>query len=138
MPLYAMLMKLTDQGAKDIKAAPGRIEAGIKGYEKLGGKLIGFYVCQGGEYDYIAIAEGPGDEVDKVFKMALESLGNVRCSSVRLYTPAEFAGLVAKLPWLAAGASRPGLRSRQLPGLPWGWWSVPVVSPGVTLSLRSG
>ena len=98
MPLYAIFLKLTDQGAKDIKGAPGRIEAGIKTWEKMGGKIIGFYVCQSGDYDYISIAEGPGDEVGKVFNMGLEALGNVKVTSVRVYTPAEFAALVAKLP----------------------------------------
>ena len=98
MPLYTMLMKLTDKGAQDIKGAPGRIEAGMKGWEKMGGKIIGFYVCQSGEYDYIAIGEGSNDEVGKMFNMALEALGNVRVTSTRVYTPAEFGALVAKLP----------------------------------------
>jgi uncharacterized protein with GYD domain len=34
MPNYVILMKLTDQGAKTIKDAPGRIEAGIKALER--------------------------------------------------------------------------------------------------------
>ena len=34
-----ILMKLTDQGMKNIKEAPERIQAGIKGYEAMGGKL---------------------------------------------------------------------------------------------------
>ena len=42
MPNYIILMKLTDQGAKTIKDAPGRVEAGIKAFEKMGGKMIGF------------------------------------------------------------------------------------------------
>ena len=36
MPIYINLLKLTDQGAKAIKDAPGRIEAGIKAFEKMG------------------------------------------------------------------------------------------------------
>ena len=44
MPSYILLMKLTDQGVKAIKEAPARIEAGIKGWEAMGGKVKGFYM----------------------------------------------------------------------------------------------
>ena len=54
MPTYITLYKLTDQGVKNIKDAPGRIEDAVKGYESMGGKLIGFYSVMG-EYDYVAI-----------------------------------------------------------------------------------
>ena len=43
MSNYIILMKLTDQGAKAIKDAPGRIETGIKGFEAMEGKVTGFY-----------------------------------------------------------------------------------------------
>jgi uncharacterized protein with GYD domain len=97
MPSYILLMKLTDQGVKAIKDAPARIEAGIKGWEAMGGKVKGFYVLMG-EYDYAAFAEAPSDEVATVFAMALSSLGNVRTTTIRAFTVEEFAGLVKKLP----------------------------------------
>ena len=34
MPHFALLMKLTNQGAKEIKKAPERIEQGMKAFEK--------------------------------------------------------------------------------------------------------
>jgi uncharacterized protein with GYD domain len=97
MPNYIVLMKLTDQGAKAIKEAPGRIEAGIKGFEAMGGKVLGFYVLMG-EYDYAAIGEAPSDEVAATFSLALSSLGNVKTTTLRAFTTEEFAGLVKKLP----------------------------------------
>ena len=97
MPNYIILMKLTDQGAKTIKDAPGRIEAGIKSFEKMGGKVIGFYVVMG-EYDYVAVGEAPIDEVATTFALALGSLGNVRTTTLRAYTKEEFAAMVKKLP----------------------------------------
>ena len=97
MPSYMILMKLTDQGAKTIKDAPGRIEAGIKAFESMGGKLVGFYVLMG-EYDYAAIGEAPSDEVAATFSLALGSLGNVKTTTLRAFTKEEFAGLVKKLP----------------------------------------
>jgi uncharacterized protein with GYD domain len=97
MANYVIMMKLTDQGAKAIKDAPGRIEAGIKAFEKMGGKIIGFYVVMG-EYDYVAVGEAPSDEVATTFVLALGSLGNVKTTTLRAYTKEEFAAMVKKLP----------------------------------------
>ena len=92
-----LLMKLTDQGAKDIKNAPQRIEQAIKTYEKMGGKMIGFYAVTG-KYDYMAIGEYPNDEVGMVFAMGLSALGNVRTTTIQAFTKEEFAEMVKKLP----------------------------------------
>ncbi len=53
MPTYIVLYKLTDQGIRNIKEAPQRIEEGIKAIEAMGGKTINFYSVMG-EYDYVA------------------------------------------------------------------------------------
>jgi len=98
MPTYLSFYTLTDQGAKTIKDAPGRLEAASKAAERMGGKVLGIYVCQSGEYDYVSISEMPSDEAVKVFTMALEALGNVKVKGTKAYTRAEFADLVAKLP----------------------------------------
>jgi uncharacterized protein with GYD domain len=97
MPHYVVLMKLTDQGAKAIKEAPGRLEAGIKGLEAMGGKLHEFLVVMG-DYDYVGVAEAPSDEVVATFSLALASLGNVKTTSLRAFTRDEFAAMVKKLP----------------------------------------
>jgi len=97
MPTSVVLMKLTDQGIRDIKNAPQRIEQGIKGLEAVGGKMIGFYSVMG-EYDYVAIAEVPSDEVGVGFTLALGSQGNVRTTTLRAFTKEQFAEVVKKLP----------------------------------------
>ncbi len=97
MPTYIALYKLTDQGIKSIKESPGRIEAGIKGAEKLGGKVIGFYGVMG-EYDYVAIGEFPNDEAATIFALTIGSLGNVRTTTLKAYTKEEFTAVVKKLP----------------------------------------
>ncbi len=97
MPTYIAFYKLTDQGVKAIKEAPGRIEAGLKAAEQIGAKIRFFYVCQSGEFDYVASAEWPNDEVAKAYVLGLEASGNVRVTWTRVYEPVEFAGIVAKL-----------------------------------------
>ncbi len=97
MPSYVLMMKLTDQGAKEIKEAPARIEAGIKACEAMGGKVVSFYATMG-DYDYVAIAEGPGDETATSFAMVLSAGGNVRTTTARAFAKEEFAAMVGKLP----------------------------------------
>jgi uncharacterized protein with GYD domain len=97
MPHYVILMKLTEQGAKAIKEAPARLEAGIKSFEAMGGKVSEFFLVMG-EYDYIAFGEAPSDEVAATFCLALGSLGNVKTTTLKAFTRGEFAGLVKRLP----------------------------------------
>ena len=99
MVTYMMLMKLTDQGIKNVREAPERYEGAIKAFEKTGGKLIGFWIAIG-EYDYISIGESANDEAALAFAVALSSLGNVRVESVKLYTREQFTGLIKMLPKL--------------------------------------
>jgi uncharacterized protein with GYD domain len=97
MNTYITLMKLTDQGVKNLKGAPERIEANIKAVEKTGGKLIGFYSTLG-EYDYISISEGPNDEAAAAFNLALSSQGSVRTTTIRAFTIKEFSNMIKQMP----------------------------------------
>ena len=90
-------MKFTDKGIKDIKNAPQRIENGIKAWEAMGGKLIGFYAVMG-EYDYVAVGEASSDEVAMTFNMGLGAAGNVRTTTLRAFTKEELAEMIKKLP----------------------------------------
>jgi uncharacterized protein with GYD domain len=97
MSTFIVLMKLTDQGAKAIKDAPARLEAGIKGWESMGGKNLGFYLTMG-EYDYIAIGEAPSDEAAAAFALSLGALGNVHTVTLKAFPREKIASLVKMLP----------------------------------------
>ena len=97
MPTYIILYKLTDQGIRNIKEAPQRIEEGIKALEAAGGKVIGFYSVMG-EYDYVSIGEAPNDETAVALALAIGSQGNVRTTTLKAFTKEEFAEIVKKLP----------------------------------------
>lgn len=97
MPIYISLMKLTDQGIRDIKNAPQRVEGAVKGLDAMGGKLISFYTVMG-EYDYVGIAEAPNDEVAMTFLLGLGIGGNVRTTTLKAFTKEQLAEIVKKLP----------------------------------------
>jgi len=97
MPTYIALYKFTDQGIKNIKAAPQRVENNVKAWEKMGGKLLGFYSTMG-EYDYVSIAEAPNDAVASTFMLAVGAQGNVRTTTLKAFTTKEFAVIVKNIP----------------------------------------
>lgn len=97
MSTYVCLMKFTEQGVKDIKNTSERLEKNIRALEAVGGKLIDYYVVMG-EYDCVAIAEGPSDEVAMTFLLGLGAQGNVRTTTLKAFTKEEFAEMVKKLP----------------------------------------
>ena len=97
MVTYMMLMKLTDQGIKNVKEAPERIEGAIKAFEKTGGKLIGIWISIG-KYDYVSIGESASDEAALAWAVGLCSQGNVRVESVKLFSREQFAATIKMLP----------------------------------------
>jgi uncharacterized protein with GYD domain len=97
MATYVLLMKYTDQGVKAIRNAPLRIEAAIRSFEAMGGKITGFYATMG-EYDYVAIGEAPNDTVGMTFLLGLGLAGNVRTTTLKAFTKEEFVEIVKNLP----------------------------------------
>jgi uncharacterized protein with GYD domain len=97
MTTYVILMNLTEQGIRNIKDAPARLKAEFSAVEAAGGKILAFYVTMG-QYDYVAIAEGPSDEVAIVQLLALGMAGNVRTVTLKAFALEQFAALLRKLP----------------------------------------
>ena len=97
MATYISLMKFTDQGIKNIKEAPEQIERAFKEVEAMGGKIVDFYATMG-EYDYVAIAEGPSDEVAMTFLLGLGAAGNVRTTTLKAFKREDFVKMVKMLP----------------------------------------
>lgn len=97
VPTYIGLMKLTEQGIKEIKDAPQRIAENIKQLEEMGGKLVGMYVVMG-EYDYVGIAEAPNDEIALTFLLSLGAAGQVRTTTLKAFSTNQFMEILGKLP----------------------------------------
>ena len=96
MPVYITLYKLTDQGIRNIKDSPKRLEAGIKSFEAKGGKILGAYYTTG-EFDVVTIGEISDEKAGMANTLATAALGNVRPMSLRAYTAEEFAEIIKKM-----------------------------------------
>jgi uncharacterized protein with GYD domain len=97
MPVYLTLFQWTDSGVKNIKDAPARMAEGRETVEKFGGKVLGLYAMMG-KYDLFSVTEWPNDESATTSALAISSRGNVRTTTLRAYTEAEFAEIAKKMP----------------------------------------
>jgi len=96
MPTYINLVSWTDQGIRNIKEAPQRIDAFRKTVESAGGKLTGFYVTMG-KYDIVTIIDAPSDEAVANISLNTGSKGSVRTETMKAFTEQEFRNILTKM-----------------------------------------
>ncbi len=97
MPTYASLIRFTEQGIRNVKQSPARLEAAKKAFQAAGGELKAFYLAFG-EYDALVLSEAPDDETAAKLALSIGALGNLRTSTTRIFSEAEFRKIVAGLP----------------------------------------
>jgi len=97
MATYLTLLKYTEQGIKNIKESPSRLEKAKQLLKSLGGELKSFYLVQG-RYDALVIAEAPSDHVVAKLAVASGSTGNVRTETSRAFTEEEYRKIISGLP----------------------------------------
>ncbi|HKZ48393.1 MAG TPA: GYD domain-containing protein [Thermoplasmata archaeon] len=93
---YIILGKWTEQGIRNVKDAPKRVQAAKASIEKVGGKMHALYITMG-KYDFVAVAEAPSDDAMMQFALATGMQGNVRTTTMRAWTSDDAAKVLAKL-----------------------------------------
>lgn len=89
MPTYISLVNLTEQGVREVKNAPERLQAFDKAAHEVGGRLIGFYLVMG-QYDYVVITEAPDDQTAARLILGTIAEGSVRTQTMRAFPRDEF------------------------------------------------
>ena len=97
MASYIMLLNYTQQGIEDVKESPNRLEATKKLAKRFDAEIKEFFLTLG-TYDAVVTVEAPSDEALTKLALAVGSLGNVRSTTLRAYTEAEFRDLIGDLP----------------------------------------
>ncbi len=97
MPTYVSLINYTDQGIRNVKDSPKRLDAARKLLKDMGGELKAFYLTLG-SYDIVTVAEAPNDETLAKFVLALASSGNVRTTTLKAFAEPDYRKLIAALP----------------------------------------
>jgi uncharacterized protein with GYD domain len=90
MASYLVLWSWTDQGLRNFKDSPKRVEAFKQLVQKNGGKVVQFLYTLG-KYDGATIVEAPSDEAFMKIALGVASLGNIRTTTLKAWTPSEVA-----------------------------------------------
>jgi uncharacterized protein with GYD domain len=95
MPTFITLTKFTDQGIKNVKDSPERLQAFKAAAEKLGLKVKDVWYTVGA-YDLVVISEGTGEALTaSLLKTAMA--GNVRSETMSGFSPDEFKKILANI-----------------------------------------
>jgi uncharacterized protein with GYD domain len=97
MATYILLLRYTEQGMKNIKESPSRLDAVRKMFADQGAKLKDFYLVTG-QYDAVCICEAPNDEVLAKLVLTAGSKGNARTETLHAFTEEEYRKITASIP----------------------------------------
>lgn len=97
MSTYLVLANFTEQGIQQVKVSAKRLEAVKEMANAVGGVVTAFYLTIG-EYDMTFVLDMPSDKALATFLLAVASAGNIRTTSLKAFTEAEFQAIVDDLP----------------------------------------
>lgn len=96
MPSYLSLVNWTEQGIKNVRDSPRRLDQVKHVIEQAGGRLIFFYMTMG-QYDLVTLMEVPNDEAAARVAIQLGMGGNVRTTTLKAFTEDEYRSIIGKL-----------------------------------------
>ncbi len=96
MATFVCLLNYTDQGIRNIKESPARLDAAKRAFQAAGAELKQWYLSMG-RHDAVILAEAPDDETVAKLLLTIGALGNVRTETLRVFTESEYRKIVASL-----------------------------------------
>jgi uncharacterized protein with GYD domain len=96
MATYVMLINFTEQGVKNVKEGPKRMDA-FKQDAKKHGATVKENLWTLGQYDAVAIVEAPDDVTMTALSLNVGTRGNVRTQTLRAFTEAEIKTIIGKM-----------------------------------------
>ena len=93
MTTYIMLANWTDQGARNVKASPNRLDAAKQALKEMGGDIKTFFMTMG-KYDMVIVCEAPDDAVQARFCLQLAMMGNVRAETLKAFPEAAYREII--------------------------------------------
>jgi uncharacterized protein with GYD domain len=96
MAAYVLLVNWTDQGMRQVRESPNRLDKAKNALREMGGQFTSFYMTMG-EYDMVATYEAPDDAVAARFTLMLGMLGNVRSTTLKAFPEQAYREIVNSL-----------------------------------------
>ena len=96
MAAYVLLIKWTDQGMRQIRDSPNRLDKAKAMLRDMGGQITAFYMTMG-EYDMVATYEAPDDAIAARFTLMLGMLGNLRSTTMKAFPEKAYREIINSL-----------------------------------------
>ena len=97
MATYVVLGSFTQQGIQTVKDVSARVDATKEILQRLGVEMTHLWYTMG-QYDVVAVFEGPDDETVAKALLTVAGAGNVRSETLRAFSQQEFQQIAATLP----------------------------------------
>ena len=96
MAKYILLTNWTEQGIKNVKDSPKRLDAGKELAKKFGGEIKKAYLTTG-HFDMLIVMEMPDDEAAAKFVLNLGMIGNVRTTTLKAFSEDSYRSIMKSL-----------------------------------------
>ena len=96
MSTYIMLSSWTDQGIRQIKDSPDRLDAARQLCRQHGAEIIEFYMTLGA-YDMVIIIEAPNDEEFAKLAVSIAKGGNIRTTSLKAFGEDDYRKIIGSV-----------------------------------------
>ena len=96
MAKYILLTSWTDQGIKNVKESPKRLDTAKALAKNLECKFEQFYMTIGA-YDIVTVIDAPDDEAIAKFVLSLGSAGNVRTTTLKAFPEASYRQIIGSI-----------------------------------------
>jgi uncharacterized protein with GYD domain len=93
---YVALLNWTDQGMRNIRDSPKRLDAANKLLAEMEGAVKAFYMTMG-HYDMVLVYEAPDDAVAARFTLKLGQDGNIRTQTLKAFPEQAFREIIASV-----------------------------------------
>jgi uncharacterized protein with GYD domain len=97
MATYITLLRYTQQGMKNIKQGPDRLDAAKQAFKAAGAEIKDFYLAMG-QYDAVVVSESPDDETTAKIALSIGAQGNIQSQTFRAFPESEYRKIISALP----------------------------------------
>jgi uncharacterized protein with GYD domain len=93
---YIMLASYTENGMRQVRASPRRLDEAKRVLADMGGTFRSFYMTMG-EYDLVAVYDAPDDAVAARFTLMLGLTGNIRTRTLKAFPEQAYREIINSL-----------------------------------------
>lgn len=94
MAHYILLLNWTEQGARNVKDSPKRLDAARDLAKKMGCTFGSFHMTMGA-YDMVVTMDAPDDDTMAKFALSMVAAGNIRSTTLKAFSEDAYRKIIS-------------------------------------------